>query len=115
VYSHREADPGDFGEGGRTIKVSGKRFRTHLARGSAEAPNLGGDTGTSSDDDVEDETYQGQFEMRKHKEAGSEDDGSEEVEDEDEEEEEEEEGVGAMDEDDDDQGRMRIMSPTYLS
>jgi hypothetical protein len=84
VYSRREAVPIDFGERGSTIKVSGKRLRTHSTRGSVEAPNLRGDTGTNSDDDIEDETYQSQFELRKHKEASSDDDWSEEAEDEEE-------------------------------
>jgi hypothetical protein len=65
VYVRREGVlPGDFGEGGSTINVSGKRLRPHLARESAHAPDLGGDTGTSSDDDVEDDTFQDQFELR---------------------------------------------------
>jgi hypothetical protein len=65
-----------------------------------------------SDNDVEDETYQGQFELRKHREVGSDDDGLEEAEDE--EDNEEEEDVDAMDEDSDDQGRLRIMPPNYI-
>jgi hypothetical protein len=56
VYARREAAHGNFGEGGSTINVSRKRLRPRSARGSAEAPDLGGDTDTSSDDDVEDET-----------------------------------------------------------
>ena len=114
VHARRGTAPGDFGEGGSTINVSGKRLRRRSARESAEAPDLGGDTGTSSDDNVEDETYQGQFELKKHQEAGSDDDESGEAEDEDEEEEEEEEDVDAMDEEDDDQGRLKIMPPTYI-
>jgi hypothetical protein len=61
-------------------------------------------TGTSSDDNVEDETFPGQYELRRHQEAGSD---SDEAED-------EEEDVDAMDEDDDDQGRLKIMPPTYI-
>jgi hypothetical protein len=67
VYSRGEAAPSNFREVGNTIIVSGKRLRPRSGRGSAEASDLGGDTGTSSDDDVEDETYQGQFEVRRHK------------------------------------------------
>jgi hypothetical protein len=66
VYARREAIPGDFGVGSSTTDVSEKRLRPRSARGSAEAPDLGGDTSTSSDDNVENETYQGQFEPRKH-------------------------------------------------
>jgi hypothetical protein len=113
VYAHGEAPPGDFGEEGSTINVSGKRLRHRSAQKSAEAPDLGGDTGTSNDDNVEDETFQGQFELRRHQEAGSDDDDSDKVEDEDGEDEEEED-VDAMDEDDDDQGRLKIMPPTYI-
>jgi hypothetical protein len=97
VLSHRGAIPGDFGEGGSTVNFSGKRLRRLSAQASAEDPDLGGDTGTSSDDNVEDETFPGQFELRRHQEAGSD---SDEAEDEDEED--EEEDVDAMDEDDDD-------------
>jgi hypothetical protein len=39
-----------------------------------KAPDLGGDTGTSSDDNIEDETFPGQYELRRHQEAGSDDD-----------------------------------------
>jgi hypothetical protein len=96
-----------LGEGGSTVNVSGKRLRRRSAQASAEDPDLRSDTGTSSDDNVEDETFPGQFELRRHQEAGSD---SDEAEDEDEED--EEEDVDAMDEDDDDQGRLRIMPPT---
>jgi hypothetical protein len=102
VHSRRGTVPGDFGEGGITVNVSGKRLKRHSAQANTEAPDLGGDTGTSSDDNVEDETFQGQFELKRHQEVGSNDDKSDEVEDEDEEDEEEEEDVDAMDEDDDD-------------
>jgi hypothetical protein len=61
VHSRRGAIPGDFGEGGSTINVSSKRLRHRSAQASAEDPDLGGDTGTSSDDNVEDETFPGQF------------------------------------------------------
>jgi hypothetical protein len=115
VHSHRGTVPGDFGEEGSTVNVSGKRLRCRSAQASTEAPDLGGDTGTSSDDNIEDETFQGQFEMRMHQEAGFDDDNSDEVEDEDEEDEEEEEDVDAMDEDDDDQGRLKIMPPPPIS
>jgi hypothetical protein len=114
VHSRRGTIPSDFGERGNTVNVSGKRLRRHSAQASTEAPDLGGDTGTSSNDNVEDETFQGQFELRRHQEAGSDDDNSDEVEDEDEEDEEEEEDVDAMDEDDDDQGRLKIIAPTYI-
>jgi hypothetical protein len=96
-----------LGEAGSTVNVSGKRLRRRSAQASAEDPDLRSDTGTSSDDNVEDETFPGQFELRRHQEAGSD---SDEAEDEDEED--EEEDVDAMDEDDDDQGRLRIMPPT---
>jgi hypothetical protein len=89
-------------------------LRRRSAQESAEAPDLGGDTGTSNDDNVEDETFQGQFELRRHQEARSDDDDSAEAMDEDEEDEEEEEDVDAMDEDDDDQSRLKIMPPTYI-
>jgi hypothetical protein len=89
-------------------------LRRHSTQASTEAPDLGGDTGTSSDDNIEDETFPGQYELRRHHEAGSDDDNSDEVEDEDEEDEEEEEDVDAMDENDDDQGRLKIMPPTYI-
>jgi hypothetical protein len=69
VLSRRGAIPGDFGEGGSTVNVSGKRLRRRLAQASAEDPDLVGDTGTSSDDNVEDETFPGQFELRRHQEA----------------------------------------------
>jgi hypothetical protein len=107
VHSRRGAVPGDFGEGGSTVNVSGKRLRHRSAQASTEAPDLGGDTGTSSDDNVEDETFSGQYELRRHREAGSNDDDTDEAED-------EEEDVDAMDEDDDDQGRLKIMPPTYI-
>jgi hypothetical protein len=108
VHSRRGAVPGDFGEGGSTINVSSKRLRCRSAQAGTEAPDLGGDTGTSIDDNVEDETFPGQYELRRHQEAGSDDDGTDEAEDED------EEDVDAMDEDDNDQGRLRIMPPTYI-
>jgi hypothetical protein len=107
VHSRRGAILGDFGEGGNTVNVSGKRLRRRSALASTEAPDLGGDTGTSSDDNVEDETFPGQYELRRHQEAGSDDDDTDEAED-------EEEDVDAMDEDDDDQGRLKIMPPTYI-
>jgi hypothetical protein len=107
-----EGLPPVTGEGGSTIKVSGKRLRHHSAQESAEAPDIGGDTGTSSDDDVEDETFPGQFELRRHRRTGSDDIESDEAMDEHEEDEEEEEYVDAMDEDEDDQGRLKIMPPT---
>jgi hypothetical protein len=110
VHSRRGAVPGDFGEGGSTVNVSGKRFETLLS--SSEDPDLGGDTGTCSDDNVEDETFPGQYELRRHQEAGSDNDDTDEAEDEDEED--EEEDVDAMDEDDDDQVRLKIMLPTYI-
>jgi hypothetical protein len=88
-------------------------LRHHSTQESVEVPDLGGDTGTSSDDDVEDETFPGQCELRRHKRTGSDDDDSDEAMDEDEEDEEEED-VYAMDEDDDDQGRLKIMPPTYI-
>jgi hypothetical protein len=97
-----------LGKGGITINVSGKRLRRRLAQASAEDPDLGGDIGTRSDDNVEDETFPGQYELRRHQEAGSD---SDEAEDEDEDEEDEEEDVDAMDEDDDDEGRLKIMPP----
>jgi hypothetical protein len=109
VHSRRGAIPGDFGEGGSTVNVSGKRLRRRSAQASAEDPDLGGDTTTSSDDNVKDETFPGQYELRRHQEAGSD---SDEAKDEDEEN--EEEDVDAMDEDDDDQGRLKIMPPTYI-
>jgi hypothetical protein len=84
-------------------------LRRRSAQTSAEAPDLGGDTGTSSDDNVEDETFPGQYELRRHQEARSDDDDTDEAEDED-----EEEDVDVMDEDDDDQGRLKIMPPTYI-
>jgi hypothetical protein len=88
VRSRRGTVPDDFGEGGNTVNVSGKRLRRHSTQVSIEAPDLGGDTGTSSDDNIEDETFPGQYELRRHHEAGSDDDNSDEVEDEDEEDEE---------------------------
>jgi hypothetical protein len=109
VHSRRGAIPGEFGEGGSTVNVSGKRLSRHSAQASTEDPDLGGDTGTSSDDNVEDETFPGQYELRRHQEAGSDDDDSDEAADE----EDEKEDVDAMDEDDDDQGRFKIMPPTY--
>jgi hypothetical protein len=112
VHSRRGAVPGDFGEGGSTINVSGKRLRCRSAQASTEDPGLGGDTSTRSDDNVEDETFQGQYELRRHQDAGSDDDDTDE--DEDEYEEDEEEDVDAMDQDDDDQGRLEIMPPTYI-
>jgi hypothetical protein len=114
VHSRRGTVPGDFGEGGSTVNVSGKRLRHRSAQESAEALDLGGDTDTSSDDNVEDETFQGQFELKRHQEVGSDDDDSDEAMDEDEDDEEEEEDVDAMDEDDDDHGRLKIMPPTYI-
>jgi hypothetical protein len=112
VHSRRGAVSSEFGEGGSTINVSGKRLRCRSAQGSTEVPDLGGDTGTSSDDNVEDETFPGQYELRRHQEAGSDDDDTDEAKDE--VEEDEEEDVDAMDEDDDDQGRLKIMPPTYI-
>jgi hypothetical protein len=112
VHSRRGAVPSDFGEGGSTVNVSDKRLRRRSAQASTEDPGLGGDTGTSSDDNVEDETFPGQYELRRHQEAGSDDDDTDEAEDEDEED--EEEDVDVMDEDDDDQGRLKIMPPTYI-
>jgi hypothetical protein len=100
VHSRRGAIPSDFGEGGSTVNVSGKMLRRRSAQASTEASDLGGDTGTSCDDNVEDETFPGQYELRRHQEAGSDDDDTEEAEDEDEEN--ELEDVDAMDEDDDD-------------
>jgi hypothetical protein len=86
VHSRRGAIPGDFGEGGSTINVSDKRLRCRSAQASTEDPDLRGDTGTSSDDNVEDETFSGQYELRRHHEAGSDDDDSDEAEDEEDEE-----------------------------
>jgi cobalamin biosynthesis protein CobT len=109
-----------LGKGGNTVNVSGKRLRHRSAQASTKAPDLGGDTGTSSDDNVEDETFSGQYELRRHQEAGSDDDSNEdeneeeEEEEDEDEEEEEEEDVDVMDEDDDDQGRLEIMPPTYI-
>jgi hypothetical protein len=110
VHSRRGAVPGDFREGGNTVNVSSKMLRRRSAQASTEVPNLGGDTGTSSDDNVEDETFPGQYELRRHQKAGSDDDDTDEAEDE----EDEEEDVDAIDEDDDDQGRLKIMPPTYI-
>jgi hypothetical protein len=87
VHSRRGAVPGDFWEGGSTVNVNEKRLRHRSAQASIEAPDLGGDTGTSSDDNVEDETFPGQYELRRHQEAGSDDDDTDEAEDEDEEDE----------------------------
>jgi hypothetical protein len=109
VHSRRGTVLGDFGEGGSMVNVSGKRLRCRSAQASTEAPDLGGHTGTSSDENVEDETFPGQYELRRHQEAGSDDDDSNEAEDED-----EEEDVDAMDEDDDDQSRLKIMPTTYI-
>jgi hypothetical protein len=100
VHYCRGTVPSDFGEGGSTVNVNGKRLRHRSAQASTEAPDLGGDTGTSSDDNIDDETFPGQYELRRHQKAGSDDDDSDKVEDEDEEN--EEEDVDAMDEDDDD-------------
>jgi hypothetical protein len=66
VHSHRGAVLGDFGEEGSTVNVSDKRLRRRSAQASTEIPNLGGDTSTSSDDNVEDETFSGQYELRRH-------------------------------------------------
>jgi hypothetical protein len=52
VHSRRGTVLGDFGEGGSIVNVSGKRLRHRSAQESAEASDHGGDTGTSSDDDV---------------------------------------------------------------
>jgi hypothetical protein len=112
VHSRRGAVPGNFGEGGSTVNVSGKRLRRRSAQASTGDPNLGDDTSTSSDDNVEDETFPGHIKLRRHKEAGSDDDDTNEAEDEDEED--EEEDVDATDEDDDDHGRLKIMPPTYI-
>jgi hypothetical protein len=101
VLSRRGTVPSDFGEGGSTVNVSGKRLRRRSTQASTGAPDLGGDTGTSSDDNVEDETFLGQYELRRHQEAGSDDDSNED-EDEAEGDEDEEDDVDAMDEDDDD-------------
>jgi hypothetical protein len=109
VLSRRGAVPGVFGEGGSTVNISGKRLRRRSAQESTEDPDLGGDTDTSCDDNVEDETFPGQYELRRHQEAGSD---SDEAKDEDEGD--EEEDVDAMDEDADDQGRLKIMPPTYI-
>jgi hypothetical protein len=38
VLSRRGAVPGDFGEGGSTVNVSGKRLRRCSAQASAEDP-----------------------------------------------------------------------------
>jgi hypothetical protein len=114
VHSRRETVPGDFGEGGSTLNVSSNKLRCRSAQESAEAPDLGGDISTSSDDDVEDETFPSQFDLRRHKRTGSDDDDSNEGMDEDEEDGEEEEDVDAMDEDHDDQGRLTIMPPTCM-
>jgi hypothetical protein len=59
VHTRWGAIPGDFGEGGSTVNVSSKRLRRRSAQASTEIPDLGGDTGTSSDDNVEDETFPG--------------------------------------------------------
>jgi hypothetical protein len=112
VHSRRGAIPGDFGEGGNTVNVSSKRLRRRSTQESTEDPDLGGDTGTSSDDNVEDEIFLGQYELRRHQEAWYDDDDTDEAEDEDEDD--EEEDVDAIDEDDDDQGRLKIMPPTYI-
>jgi hypothetical protein len=112
VHFRRGAVPSDSGEGGSTINVSNKRLKPRSAQESIEAPDLGGDTGTSSDDNVENETFPSQYELRRHQEAGSDDDDTNEVEDEDKED--EEEDVDAMDEDDDDQDRLKIIPPTYI-
>jgi hypothetical protein len=112
VHSRRGAIPGDFGEGGSIVNVTSKRLRRRSAQASTEDPDLGGDIGTSSDDNVEDETFPGQYELRRHQEAGSDDDDNDEAGDEDEED--EEHDVDAMDEDDDGQGRLKIMPPTYI-
>jgi hypothetical protein len=85
VHSRRGTVLGDFGEGSNTVNVSGKRLRRRSAQECVEAPDLGGDTGTSTDDDVEDVTFPGQFELRRHKRTGSDDDDSDEAMDEDEE------------------------------
>jgi hypothetical protein len=97
VHSRRGAVPGDFGEGGNTVNVSDKRLRRRSAQESTEDPDLGGDTGTSSDDNVEDEIFPGQYGLRRHQEAGPDDDDNDEAEEEDEED--EEEDVDTMDED----------------
>jgi hypothetical protein len=80
-----------------------------LRPSGAEDTDLGGDTSTSSDDNIEDETFPVQYELRRHQEAGSD---SDEAKDEDEED--EEEDVDAMDEDYDNQGRLKIIPPTYI-
>jgi hypothetical protein len=88
VHSRRGTVPSDFREGGSTVNVSGKRLRRRSAQASTEAPNLGGDTSTSNDDNIEEETFQDHLELRRHQEARSDDDNSDEVEVEDEDEEE---------------------------
>jgi hypothetical protein len=87
-------------------------LRRRSTQACTEDTDLGGDTGTRSDDNVEDETFPGQYELKRHQEAGSDDDDIDEAEDEDEED--EKEDVDAMDEDDDDHGRLKIMPPTYI-
>jgi hypothetical protein len=66
VPSRRGAVLGDIGEGGGTVNVSGKRLRRRSAHASTEDPDLGGDIVTRSDDNVEDETFPGQYELRRH-------------------------------------------------
>jgi hypothetical protein len=41
VHSHRGAVPGEFGEGGSTVNVSGKRLRRRSAQASTKAPDIG--------------------------------------------------------------------------
>jgi hypothetical protein len=40
-------------------------LRRRSAQASTKAPDLGGEIGTSSDGNIEDETFQGQYELRK--------------------------------------------------
>jgi hypothetical protein len=65
VHSCRGTVPGEFWEGDNTVNVSDKSLRHRSTQASTEAPDLGGDTGTSSDDNIEDETFPGQYELRR--------------------------------------------------
>jgi hypothetical protein len=69
-------------------------LRHRSTQASTEEPDLGGDTGTSSDENIEDAAFSVQDELRRHQEAGSDDDDTDEAEAEDEDEEDEEEDCG---------------------
>jgi hypothetical protein len=105
-------------EAGGSGSAGGWNLRERAAkRGNEEQEDLGGDTGTSSDDDVEDETFvdPSAFHVRHHRKGPATDGDDEEDEEENLGGQERDEDEDPMDEDEDDGPcRLTVVKPIYM-